>query len=139
VNLAAAWNYSGWLRLFLGEPENAIERMAKATRLSPRDPTVFHMRAGTACAHYFAERYEEAVKWAQEALRDQPNYAGTLRIVAATNALANRMEEAQRAVMRLHQLDPGLRISNRADRLPPMRPEYFFKYVEGVRKAGLPE
>jgi TolB-like protein/Tfp pilus assembly protein PilF len=139
VNLAAAWNYSGWLRLFLGEPETAIERMAKAMRLSPRDPTVFHMRAGTAFAHFFAGRYVEAVKWAQEALRDQPNYAGTLRIVAATNALADRMEEAQRAMMRLRQLDPGLRISNLVDRLPPMRPEYFAKYAEGLRIAGLPE
>jgi Flp pilus assembly protein TadD len=139
MNLAAAWNYSGWLKLFLGEPETAIERMARAMRLSPRDPTVFHMRAGTAFAHFFAGRYEEAVKWAQEALRDQPNYAGTLRIVAATDALANRMEEARRAMMRLRQLDPGLRISNLVDRLPPMRPEYFATYTEGLRKAGLPE
>jgi TolB-like protein/class 3 adenylate cyclase len=139
VNLAAARNYSGWLRLFLGEPEAAIERMARAMRLSPRDPTVFHMRAGTAFAHFFAGRYEEAVKWAQEALRDQPNYAGTLRIVAATNALANRKEEAQRATRRLRQLDPGLRISNLADRLPPMQPEYFAKYADGLRKTGLPE
>jgi TolB-like protein/class 3 adenylate cyclase len=139
VNLAAAWNYSGWVRVFLGGPETAIERMSRAMRLSPRDPTVFHMRAGTAFAHFFAARYDEAVKWAQEALRDQPNYAGTLRIVAATSALANRMEEAQRAMMRLRQLDPALRICNLADRLPPMPPEYLAQYARGLRKAGLPE
>jgi TolB-like protein/tetratricopeptide (TPR) repeat protein len=138
-NLAAAWNYSGWLRVFLGEPEKAIERMARAMRLSPRDPTVFHMRAGIAFAHFFADRYDEAVTWAQDALRDQPNYAGTLRIVAATHALAGRIKEAQEAMMRLRQLDPGLRVSNLGDRLPSMRPEDFTRYAKGLRKPGLPE
>jgi TolB-like protein/class 3 adenylate cyclase/tetratricopeptide (TPR) repeat protein len=138
-NLAAAWNYSGWLRIFAGEQEAAIERMARAMRLSPRDPTVFHMRAGTAFAHFFAGRYLEAVKWAQDALRDQPNFVGTLRIVAASHALGGRLEEAQKAMARIRQFDPELRVANLEDRLPPLRPEDFARYAEGLRKAGLPE
>ena len=49
-NLAAAWNFSGWIRIMLGEHQSAIERFERALRLSPRDPTVFHMRAGIAYA-----------------------------------------------------------------------------------------
>ena len=138
-NLAAAWNYSGWLRIFVGEQEAAIESMARAMRLSPRDPTVFHMRAGTAFAHFFAGRYFEAVKWAQDALRDQPTFVGTLRIVAASHALGGRLEEAQKAMARMRQFDPELRVSNLEDRLPPLRPEDFARYAEGLRMAGLPE
>ena len=138
-NLAAAWNYSGWLRIFVGEQEAAIESMARAMRLSPRDPTVFHMRAGTAFAHFFAGRYFEAVKWAQDALRDQPTFVGTLRIVAASHALGGRLEEAQKAMARMRQFDPELRVSNLEDRLPQLRPEDFARYAEGLRKAGLPE
>jgi len=137
--LAAAWNYSGWLRIFVGEQEAAIESMARAMRLSPRDPTVFHMRAGTAFAHFFAGRYFEAVKWAQDALRDQPTFVGTLRIVAASHALGGRLEEAQKAMARMRQFDPELRVSNLEDRLPPLRPEDFARYAEGLRMAGLPE
>jgi len=36
-NLAAAWIFSGWVKVWLGEPEVAIERAARAMRLSPHD------------------------------------------------------------------------------------------------------
>ena len=37
-NLAEAWSFGGWVKIFLGEPEPAIERFARAMRLSPLDP-----------------------------------------------------------------------------------------------------
>ena len=37
-NLAEAWFYGGWVKNWLGEPEAAIERFARAMRLSPLDP-----------------------------------------------------------------------------------------------------
>jgi hypothetical protein len=41
---------------------------------------------------------------------------------------------------RLRQLDPALRISNLEDVLPPLRrAEDRARYVQGLRKAGLPE
>jgi tetratricopeptide (TPR) repeat protein len=45
-NLAEAWFYGGWVKTFLGEPEAAIERFARAMRLSPLDPRVPAMRSG---------------------------------------------------------------------------------------------
>src|SRR5262249_48167783 len=47
-NLAAAWIFSSWVKVWLGEPEVAIERSARAMRLSPNDPQFFNMQAGTA-------------------------------------------------------------------------------------------
>ncbi|MFQ3452072.1 tetratricopeptide repeat protein [Bradyrhizobium sp. UFLA01-814] len=52
-NLAEAWNFGGWVKIWLGEPEAAIERFARALRLSPLDPWLMAMRAGTAYAHFF--------------------------------------------------------------------------------------
>jgi hypothetical protein len=37
------------------------------------------------------------------------------------------------------ELDPDMRISNLKDRVGPFRPDDFTKYVEALRKAGLPE
>ena len=42
-NLAWAWLFSGWSKVWLGEPEAAIERTARAMRLSPNDPHSFSM------------------------------------------------------------------------------------------------
>jgi hypothetical protein len=33
-NLAVTWSYGGWVKTFLGEPEAAVERFARAMRLS---------------------------------------------------------------------------------------------------------
>ena len=73
-NLAEAWSYGGWVKIWLGEPETAIERFARAMRLSPLDPWVPGMRAGTAHAHFFLGRYDEAASWAAMALLHNPDY-----------------------------------------------------------------
>jgi TolB-like protein/class 3 adenylate cyclase/tetratricopeptide (TPR) repeat protein len=137
-NLAAAWNYGGWVRIFLGEHQSAMDCFERALRLSPRDPTVFHTRFGIAYANLFTDHYDKASSAARDALRDQV-WLGGLRILAASKALAGQLEEAREAIDRLLQLDPAVRISNLKDRVSPLRPEDFAKYADGLRKAGLPE
>jgi TolB-like protein/class 3 adenylate cyclase len=139
-NLAEAWNFGGWVKLWLGEPETAIERFARAMRLSPLDPWLMGMRAGTAYAHFFLGRYDEAASWAAMALQDNPDYQPGLRIAAASNAMAGRPEQAHKAVARLRQLNPALRVSNLKDVVGPFRrAEDLARYGEGLRQAGLPE
>ena len=138
-NLAPAWNFSGWVRIFLGKHDLAIERFEHALRLSPRDPTLFHMRTGIGYAYLLTGRYDEACAMVQEGLRDQPSYVGGIRILAASKALTGQAEEAHEVINHMLQLDPALRISNLKDRISPLRPEDFAKYVDGLRKAGLPE
>jgi len=138
-NLAAAWNLSGWVRAYRGELDLSIEHHARAMRLSPLDPILYNMHVGTAFAHFLAGRYGEATEWANRALREQPNYPAANRILAASNALAGRMDEAHDALGHLHELDPSLRVSNLSEVFPLRRPEDLAKFAEGLRKAGLPE
>jgi len=138
-NLAEAWNYGGWVKNWLGEPGLAIERFARAMRLSPVDPLVVRMRSGTAHAHFFLGRYDEAASWAAMALQENPDHQSALRIDAASSAMAGRPEQAHKAVARLRQLNPALRVSNLKDVLGPWRAEDFSRYEEGLRQAGLPE
>src|SRR5262249_13649972 len=63
-NLAMAWYFSGWLRVWLGKPSAAIEHFARAMRQSPLDPFIAYAQVGTAHAHFFAGRYDEASSWA---------------------------------------------------------------------------
>jgi tetratricopeptide (TPR) repeat protein len=139
-NLAEAWNYSGWAKAFLGEPEPALERFARAMRLSPLDPRVTAMRAGTAHAHFLLGRYDEAASWAAMALQDNPDFQTGLRVDAASNAMAGRPEQAHKAMARLRQLNPALRVSTLKDVVGPYRrAEDLLRYAEGLRQAGLPE
>jgi TolB-like protein len=138
-NLAAAWHYSGWTRVYLGEPDIAIEHCAIATRLSPLDPFIHHRQGATALAHLCAGRYDEACMWSEKSLQGGPNYAPWHRIAAASNALVGRIEKAHKFAARLRQLDPGFRVSSLKDYLPFRRPEDLARYEDGLRKAGLPE
>ena len=139
-NLAEAWSFGGWVKNWLGEPELAIERFARAMRLSPLDPSLLRMPSGTAHAHFFLGRYDEAASWAAMALQDNPDYQPGLRIAAASNAMAGRLEQAHKAVARLRLLNPTLRVSTLKDVLGPVkRAEDLLRYEEGLRQAGLPE
>jgi TolB-like protein len=138
-NLAWAWLFSGWVRVWLGQPEVAIEHETKAMRLSPHDSAFFNMQAATALAHFFAGRYVEALSWVERAIRAQPNHIIALCTAAATSALLGRDGEAKTALARLRQLDPALRISNLKEVIPIRQPEHFAIWAEGLRKAGLPE
>ena len=139
-NLARAWNLSGWVRIWLGQPEIAIEHLARAMRLSPLDPAFHAAQIATAHAHFFAGRYDEASSWAEKALREQPNFSHGWHMAAASHAFAGRLEQAQKALARLRQLEPGLLVSNLRDELGPYRrPEDVARYENGLRKAGLPE
>jgi TolB-like protein len=139
-NLAQAWSFGGWVKNWLGEPEAAIERFARAMRLSPLDPSLLRMQSGTAHAHFFLGRYDEAASWAAVALQENPDYQPGLRIAAASNAMAGRPEQAHKAVARLRLLNPTLRVSTLKDVLGPFRrAEDLLRYEEGLRQAGLPE
>jgi tetratricopeptide (TPR) repeat protein len=138
-NSALAWYFGGWLRIWLGEHEAAIEHFARAMRLSPQDPHMFNMRAGVASAHFFAGRYADASSWAEAAAREQPNHVIAACIGAASSALDGRIAEARKATARLRQLEPALRLSNLKDLVPLRRSEDFARLAEGLREAGLPK
>jgi adenylate cyclase len=139
-NSAAAWRASGFVRIYLGEPADAIERFERAMRLSPLDPFAYSTYVGMGAAHLFAGHTDEAASWARKASHEQPNWAPAVRYAAIAYALSDRIVEAWEAMARLREIDPGLRLSNLARVAAPFRrPEDLARWTEGLRKAGLPE
>ena len=139
-NLAAAWIFSGWVKVWLGEPEVAIEREARAMRLSPHDPLIFNMQAATAAAHFFAGRYAEALVMGGDcypiAARLYPlDICGGGRRCAFREPRGSGKSHGTLA----SDSTPRLRISNLKDLFPIRRAEDFDRWTEGMRKAGLPE
>lgn len=138
-NFAPAWFLGAALRVFRGETGGAIEDLGHAVRLSPLDPEMFRMQAATSLAHFFAGRFDSASAWAEKALGNLPSLLVAAALLASSQALAGRTEEARQAMQRLRALDPSLRISNLKDWLPIHRSEDFVRFADGLRRAGLPE
>ena len=138
-NWAWAWLFSGWAQMWLGEPEVAIERLVRAMRLSPRESQMFGMEAAMAWAHFFAGRYQEAMSWAEKAVREQSNYFPALSILAGSCSMAGREAKARSTLESLRRLDPDLRISTLGEAFPIRRPEHFARFAQALQKAGLPD
>jgi tetratricopeptide (TPR) repeat protein len=138
-NLAFAWYCSGWVHVWLGEPEVAIEHALRAMRLSPLDPLIHAMESAHALAHFLAGRYDEAISWAERAFRKEPNYHGTIRILAASYALAGKLDQARDTMAYMRERNPTLRLGELMNIVPLRRPDDRSRYFEGLRIAGLPE
>jgi tetratricopeptide (TPR) repeat protein len=138
-NLAIAWSTSAWARAWRGDAEIAINHAARATRLSPLDPLSHVMDAATALAHFVAGRYDEAVAWAELALPKHAGYQPAYRILAASHALANRLEPARAAMAQIRAHSPNMRVSDLQGIIPWRRPDDARRYAEGLRIAGMPE
>ena len=102
-NFARGWHVGGILRLFAGQPDLAIERAETALRLSPR------ARVGTSLslighAHFFAQRFDEAVPKLLLAIQEDPSFPVPYRYLAACYAHMGRLAEAQEILARLRTI-----------------------------------
>ncbi|WFU22891.1 winged helix-turn-helix domain-containing protein [Bradyrhizobium sp. CB1717] len=137
-NLARAWMLSAWLRVWRGEPDLALEHAAHAMRLSPRDPSMYYTTYGAmAYAHFLASRHDLALACAEQAVRDNPGFLLSICILAASNAIAGRREQAQRAILRALEFNPDLHLSNLRDLAPFRRTGDFEIFARALRDAGL--
>ncbi|WOH49281.1 adenylate/guanylate cyclase domain-containing protein [Bradyrhizobium sp. sBnM-33] len=135
-NLATARHWSGWVHLYLGDVDAAIEQFQVTLRLNPLDPRIFIVQTGLAYAHFFAARNADATLWATTAFRQQPNYRSAQFILAACHATSGRIEEAREICA---QLNPPPRISRIRDRTPFRRAEDIDRLAQAFRIAGMPE
>lgn len=136
-NLAVGWQYSGWIRVWLGEPDRALDELMQALRLNPLNPQIFTLYSAIASAHLIAGRHAEAIKYAEVALHHGPDHVPGLRILVSGLGLAGRLQEAKKIGARLRAVDPGLRLSNVEDRAPYRRQQDLALHVEGLRRAGI--
>jgi adenylate cyclase len=133
-NSLRAWEQRGFTYVLAGQPEEAIRSFERVIRLSPFDPSLFLTFTGMGMAFIGLCRFDEAVAAAKKAVRRNPPYAVTYRCLAIALAHLGREAEAREAAAGLLELDPDFRISEwtAGRRLGQI-------YIDGLRKAGLPE
>jgi hypothetical protein len=105
-------------------------------RLNPRN---YAAENGLAIANFFLHRFEVALSWATKSMARQKNYAPPLRFALASYAMLGRIADAQTMYARLRHIGDELMISQIRVRTPFKRQEDVELYIEGHRRAGVPE
>jgi adenylate cyclase len=138
-NLASAHYGLGFALTLAGRHVGSLASVDRAIRLSPYDPLMhafLTLRSGTLVN---LGRFEEAVDVAREAQR-QPNATLWAHLHEAT-ALVHlaRPDEARAAASRALAVKPDLSMRYVRTMLPHLPEADFGDYLEGMRRAGLPD
>jgi tetratricopeptide (TPR) repeat protein len=70
-NLSDARRVRGWISLWLGQHEQALEQFQYAMRLNPLDPRNYAAENGLAMANFFLHRFEIALSWTTKSMARQ--------------------------------------------------------------------
>ncbi len=123
-----------------GRLDEAIEQFEMAIRLSPHDPFRWAFYSYRSLAHLFRGEFEDAVSWARRSVQI-PNvqYWARAHLVSALGHLGEK-EQADRALAELANVKPEFSLGFARKHLFYLkRDDQLETYLDGLRKAGVPE
>jgi len=128
---ARGWHISGFLRLWAGQTDLAIEHGEMALRLSPRAGAAGEAYLiGTAL--FFGRRFAEAIPRLWVAIEATPTFPNPYRCLAACYAHMGLLDEAHAMIARLRAIMPEVIPRY----LPPYRnPQHRDLLLSGLRLA----
>jgi adenylate cyclase len=138
-NSSFAHGYVGVVYAFGGDPERAIENVHEAIRLSPRDLLMVIWRVVEGWAHLSAERFDQGAEAARLAIAWNASFADAHAILASALGHAGRLGEARAALDETLRHLPGLTLGDPRLIRPFRRTADRDRFLDGLRKAGLPE
>jgi tetratricopeptide (TPR) repeat protein len=136
---AWAWSRQGWIDLYKGDVDGAIERFKVALDIAPQDSLAFNAKVGIGCAHFEAARYAEAARWQEHALLEHPSSVWIHRTLCPAYVLGGDTDAAKRSIGALRDRYPDMTLSEVQRNLPPLSASYRARISEGLRSAGLPD
>jgi adenylate cyclase len=137
ANDADAAAHMANLLIDLGRFDEALDWIKRAVRLNPLHPAWYLYAIGE--AHYGARRYEQALEPLRSAANRYPKFITPRRLLAATYAQLGRIDEARAEIAVALERDPSLSLCFYRNRLRYTKADDLDHFLDGLRKAGLPE
>jgi adenylate cyclase len=122
-----------------GMHDEAIDIARKAIRISPNDPCLFLFLGVLSASLYMRHDYSDAVETAGHAIERFPWYASTVRWQMMALAQLNRDDESQGLLSKFLKLAPQYNLRVAKHSYAFQRQVDLDHFLDGLRKAGLPE
>lgn len=127
----------GALLTCVREPQKALKAIATAIRLNPHHPSWYLWYR--AAAQIMEGSCDEAVASLRTALARFPDFVTPRRHLAVCYMRLGRESDARAEVAEILRLDPGYNLASLAERLRFKHPEDSERYLDDLRRAGVPE
>ena len=125
------------MHAYKGNSETAIQHFRHALSFSTNRASRANIFVGLGSAHFNAGRYEEAVRWLQEALLEKPDLWWANRSLSVSQArLGNRLK-ALESLNTLRQNCPDLTV-DRVVKAVPFGRGFLERLGNGLSELGLP-
>jgi adenylate cyclase len=136
-NFSLGYGTYGTVLAYAGRARESIAQTEYAIRLNPKDPSIFFRYSVLSIACFTLEDYEQSLKWAKQAAENKPTYWVPHAIMAASQSILGRPEQATKSAQALLQVFPTISFSSLP--IEPIRPEIAKKaFYEALAKAGVP-
>ncbi len=106
-------------------------------RLDPHYPPTYLNYLGRAC--FAMGKYEEAIAALKRCITSSPDFLSPHLVMAGIQSELGRKEEAQAEVAEVLRISPRASLESQRERAPFKDQAVLERYLEALRKAGLPE
>ena len=141
-NHSPAHDWRGYAKVFVGRAEETEADVLRAIRLSPKDPRLAIMLGHIGFAKLHLGKLDDAIARVRQALAVNPKMSLGLLYLASAYGLQGDLDKARAALVEHRRAVPGYSIAKY--RLRRISKNSVFleqndRFIEGLRKAGLPE
>ena len=136
-NYADGWAQHGQALVYAGRPTEGLETIRKAMRLNPRHAFYYTWIEGH--AFLLLGKHEQAIAQFERVIQSNPHFPGAHLTLAVAHAELGQVEQAAWQAAEILTLRPDFSLDVERQRLPYQRAEDRRRYIDGLRKAGLPE
>jgi DNA-binding SARP family transcriptional activator len=137
-NLAFIWALSAPTCCYVGEPELALQRLARYRELAPADPMFPLWEYFYAIAYFFKRDYEQTVVIGRRAAKANPDFVNGYKPLIAALGHLGRAEEAASYIARLLRLEPAFTVAGFGRVYPFLKQDDREHYLRGLLLAAVP-
>ncbi len=136
-NFADAHVYLGNILVLVGRAEEALGHVERGMRLNPHFPFWYYHILGM--SQFQLTRYEAAAENLKKSIERNPNAAWPHNYLVSAYGHLGQMDDAEWEIGELDAMGYKLTLNNARQAENIGHPGYMQRYLDGLRKAGVPE
>ena len=138
-NFAFGLGFSAFTYCYIGEAEKALRQLHRCRALCPFDPYPHFFDAAFCMAYTITGQHELAVQYGRRAIGHNPSDLAAYRPLVSSLGHLGLVQEGASHLSNLARQGSNFTIQWLRENYPPLGEGQINRYIEGLRRVGVPE